>query len=143
MKLQPIRLVVDSNVYIAAASPHSYIAQFLFASKASINPYRLYVSPQILVEVQAKLIDRLEYPQPLAVAFVRSIQAVAEVVYPQRQIKAIERDPDDDKILECAVEARAEMIITADKDLLQLKNYESIAMVHPSQLKFIFADIFK
>ncbi len=73
---QPIiRLVVDSNVYIAAASPRSYIAQFLFASKASINPYRLYVSPQILVEVQAKLIDRLEYPQPRAVAFVQSIQA--------------------------------------------------------------------
>jgi putative PIN family toxin of toxin-antitoxin system len=135
-------LVLDTNVYIAAASPQSHISQFLFASKASINPYRLYVSPQILVEVQAKLVEKLDYPQAKAVVFVQAIQAVATVVYPRRQIKAIARDPDDNKLLECAVEARADIIISADKDLLDLKSYENIAVVHPSQLKFIFADIF-
>ena len=136
-----IRLVLDTNVYIAAASPKSYIAKFLFASKTGINPYRLYVSPQILVEIQAKLIDRLGYPQAKAVEFVRSIEAVAKVVYPKQQIKVIKRDPDDDKILECAVEAKADMIISADKDLLDLKSYKSVAIVHPSQLKYIFPDV--
>ena len=138
---RPIRLVLDTNMYIAAGSPKSFLRQFLFASKASINPYTLYISPQILVEIQAKLVDRLRYTQSDAVAYMQAIQAVAETVYPKRQIKVVKRDPDDDKIVECAVEAKAGMIITADKDLLNLKSYEGISIVHPSQLKFIFADI--
>jgi uncharacterized protein len=140
--VKPIRLVLDTNLYIAAGSPKSFLRQFLFASKASINPYKIYISPQILVEIQEKLVERLGYPQPQAVAFIQSIQAVTGVVYPKNQIKSVERDPDDDKILECAVEANASMIITADKDLLDLKIYQNIPIVHPSQLKYIFADIF-
>lgn len=139
---RPIRLVLDTNIYIAAGRPKSFLRRFLFASKASINPYQLYVSPQILAEIQAKLVDRLGYPQADAVAFVQTIQEVATLVYPKQQIKAVKRDPDDDKILECAVEARADMIISADKDLLSIKIYDGTAIVHPSQLKYIFADIF-
>jgi putative PIN family toxin of toxin-antitoxin system len=139
---RPIRLVLDTNVYVAASSPKSFIDTFIFASKTSINPYTIYISPQILVEVQGKLVERMKYTQADAVAFLRSVQAVSEVVYPKQQIKVVKRDPDDNKILECAIEAAADMIITADKDLLDLKSYESIAIVHPSQLKYIFADIF-
>ena len=53
------------------------------------------------------------------------------------------RDPDDNKVLECAFEARADLIITADKDLLALKEFNSIKIIHPSSLKYIFPQLKK
>ena len=39
------------------------------------------------------------------------------------------RDPSDDKFLECAVEGRANYIVSADKDLLDLKIFEGIEII--------------
>ena len=38
-------------------------------------------------------------------------------------------DPDDNRILECAVEAGSDFIITADKDLLRLESYAGIRII--------------
>ena len=46
------------------------------------------------------------------------------------QLSIIKEDPDDDRILECAVSAGAEYIVTGDKDLLRLKQYDSIRIVN-------------
>lgn len=53
---------------------------------------------------------------------------------PRRTIDAIKEDPDDNRILECALEAGSEFIVTSDKDLLRLGEYASIRIVKPSQL---------
>lgn len=42
-------------------------------------------------------------------------------------------DPDDDRILECAVAAHAEFIVSGDHPLLNLHNDRSIAIVTPRQ----------
>ena len=41
----------------------------------------------------------------------------------------LSRDPDDDKFLECAVGGRADYIVTADNDLLSLREIENIPIV--------------
>ena len=64
-------------------------------------------------------------------------QAIA-VIHPQKKLCVVERDPDDNKILECALEAKADLIITADKDLLALKEFNGIKIIHTSSLKYIF-----
>jgi len=38
-------------------------------------------------------------------------------------------DPDDNRVVECAVEAGSEAIITNDKDLLRMKRYDGIKMI--------------
>jgi predicted nucleic acid-binding protein len=43
------------------------------------------------------------------------------------------RDPNDDFILECAVVSRADVIVTGDKDLLSLGEYEGIRIVTARQ----------
>jgi predicted nucleic acid-binding protein len=43
------------------------------------------------------------------------------------------RDPKDDFILECAVLGNADVIVTGDKDLLALGEYEGIRIVTPRQ----------
>jgi predicted nucleic acid-binding protein len=62
---------------------------------------------------------------------------VVQIVYPKHKINIV-RDPDDDKIIECALEAKADIIVTFDKDLLTLKTYAGISIVHPAMLKYLF-----
>lgn len=38
-------------------------------------------------------------------------------------------DPDDNRILECAVEGRADLIVSHDRHLLSLKEYKRIPIV--------------
>ena len=58
-----------------------------------------------------------------AAAIRERILYVAEVVRPKRELHVIDDDPDDDRVLECAVEAGADFIITGDRHLLKLGNY--------------------
>lgn len=43
------------------------------------------------------------------------------------------RDPEDDKFLAAAVEARADYVVTGDKDLLDLKAYKVVRIITPAQ----------
>jgi len=43
-------------------------------------------------------------------------------------------DQDDNRILECAVEANADIIISADKDLIRLKTFRGVQIFTPATL---------
>ncbi|MCK4501531.1 MAG: putative toxin-antitoxin system toxin component, PIN family, partial [Desulfuromonadales bacterium] len=55
----------------------------------------------------------------------------AIVTNPQKKLSGISRDPDDDNIISLAVATKASYIVSGDKDLLDLKNYQSILIVSP------------
>ncbi len=46
---------------------------------------------------------------------------------------AVKKDPDDDKLIECAVALKAEVIITGDKALKAMKEYMEIEILTPRQ----------
>ena len=48
-------------------------------------------------------------------------------------LKIVQRDPDDDKFIECAVALKAQCIVTGDKDLLVIKEYAGIAFRTPRE----------
>jgi len=85
----------------------------------------IYVSPDLLEEyrtVPEELLaeGKLSSLQWQAlVAGVASVVTTAKVVYPQRKI-AICRDPEDDMVLMCCLTARANILVTGDKDLLAI-----------------------
>lgn len=47
------------------------------------------------------------------------IDSATETVAPARKLKVVKLDPDDDRILECAVEVGTDLIVTMDKHLLK------------------------
>ena len=52
-----------------------------------------------------------------------------EMVTPSKRLKVIQEDPADNKFLECAIEAKAEYIISADKHLRNLKKHQGVRIV--------------
>src|SRR5207244_12796330 len=57
----------------------------------------------------------------------------AEVVKPKRRLRVVQRDPSDNKFVECAVAAKARVIISGDKELLSLGRYRQIRIQSPAQ----------
>ncbi|HUY53217.1 MAG TPA: putative toxin-antitoxin system toxin component, PIN family, partial [Candidatus Dormibacteraeota bacterium] len=82
-----------------------------------------------------------KFPREYVVRWINSMEESVTVIRPTQRLKIITRDPDDNKILECALEAKADLIISADKDLLSLKEWRGIKIIHPSSAKYIFPQL--
>jgi uncharacterized protein len=131
------KVVPDSNVYIAAALNKSYSYDWIFGAGEPHATYDLYTSEAILTEVGEKLAAKFHFERASVAGFLTDLDRVIIKVRPSIEVNAV-RDPKDNMILECAIEAKAELIITFDKDLLTLKNYKGVRIAHPSMVKYWF-----
>jgi putative PIN family toxin of toxin-antitoxin system len=137
-----LNIVPDTGFYIAAALKNGYARSYLTGRGSKFLTYELYSSEAILLETQEKLETKFGFDRLSVVRAIKEIRNILTNVYPTQRLSVV-RDPDDDKILECAVEARADLIVTFDKDLLTLRAYEGIKIIHPAMLKYLFPKAFK
>lgn len=72
--------------------------------------------------------DKFRTPAGKRGQFLRGLLKVADVVFTDGTIHVVLPDPDDDEVLETAFLGNADMIITGDKHLLTLKQYQGIAI---------------
>ncbi len=141
--MKPLRVVLDTNIYIAAALNPQSILYNLVEDSAAHYLAEYYTSHEILAELQSKLENRFKFDRADVVRWINQLEQVIKVVRPQLKLNVIERDPDDNKVLECALEAKVDLIITADKDLLVLKEINGIKIIHTNSIKFIFPQLKK
>jgi putative PIN family toxin of toxin-antitoxin system len=127
-----LRVTLDTNVYVSALEFGGVSARLLGMARAGI--IRIDVSDAILDELVTVLRDDFAW-EAYRLHFAREQLAKAgNLVTPKEAIDAIKEDPDDNAILECAVQAGSQFIVTSDKDLLRLGEYGSIGIVTASQL---------
>jgi putative PIN family toxin of toxin-antitoxin system len=133
-----LNIVPDTGFFIAATLKNGYARSYLVGRGSKFLSYELFSSEAILLEFQEKLeSSRFGLERVAVVGLLQQTRQVLTIVHPTQKVTAV-RDPDDDKILECALEARADVIVSFDKDLLSLKEYEGIKIIHPSTLKYLF-----
>jgi putative PIN family toxin of toxin-antitoxin system len=125
-------VVIDTNVIISAllfgGNPRRVLERVL------TQTVRMAVSRKLLDEVAGVLQGRkFRYPHEVALSIVRELESISDLVVPLRRIEAISADPYDNRVLECAVTADADCIVTGDAHLLELKEFESIRIVTPAQ----------
>jgi len=124
------RVVLDTNVFISA---------FLFGGKPKLilnwaeqGRFTLCYSDPIRKEVEGVLAEKFHWP-PEMINLACSLYWTSSLrVKPKRKVKACS-DPDDDRVLECAVEAQAEFIVTGDKHLLSMLQFERTLILTPDQ----------
>lgn len=128
---KPFRVVLDTNVYYSALHSPAGPLEVLLAAGVRERRYRLLVSPFILHELHEKLMEKFVWEESRALSAIKQIVHAAELVHPQTVPAVIADDPDDDSILACAVVGQADLIISGDRHLLQLKEYAGIPIVRP------------
>ncbi len=122
-----MKVVFDTNVYISAfLVPGSQGEEaFLLAHRRRFN---LYTSVPILTETARVL--RLKFDQEdedIKVAL-KLIARAAKVLRPSTRVTLLQDSPDN-RILECAKEAKSDVIVTGDRDILRLKTFEKISII--------------
>ena len=125
-----MKIVLDGNVIVAAFSSRGLCASLF---ELCLDRYTLVISAFLLAEVPRILKHRFKMPSKNAKAIVDYLQEFCLLTSYQKLPKRICRDPFDDEILALAISSEVDYIITGDKDLLDLKDYQSIKIVSPRQ----------
>lgn len=123
-----MKVVLDTNVIIDGFKDE-YSYQKRVINEIIAGNIQAFANHQTMREnklILSQLIDNDEYRAQLNDFF-----SQLSIVTNRHQIHVV-RDPEDNKILESAVEARADYLITNDNDLLQLEKYESVEIVTPA-----------
>ncbi len=124
----PLKVVLDTNIYIAAfAHPKGRSAALWIA--ALEGRYRLIVSPAIIRELAEVLRADFGWDDDRVQKTVRLVAQRSDAVIVPRTVLNVASDPDDDRILECAVDGKVDLIVSNDHHLLDLKVYAGIAII--------------
>ncbi|GAG90870.1 unnamed protein product, partial [marine sediment metagenome] len=119
--------VIDTSIFIASFWEGRSRTAVELWKKGKIT---LCVSEAILKEY-LKIIPRFNRLNKEAGELLSLFKARKNIkmVTPSKGFKVIKEDPADNKFLECAVEAKAEYIISADSHLRNLRKYEGVRIV--------------
>jgi putative PIN family toxin of toxin-antitoxin system len=88
-----------------------------------------FTSPPIQTEVQRVLVKKFGWSTAEVSLRLAKILSVTTVVVPSEPLKNLVVDDADHRILECAVEAHADYIVSGDNHLLNLGVYAGISVV--------------
>jgi len=132
-----MNVVLDTNTVISGLFWKGAPRQVLdLARSGSIT---LFTSPELLAEL-ANVIGRKKFAQRMVQAqvtvdeLVFGYSALALTIRPAKIKPVIHADPDDDKVLACAIAAKATLIVSGDSHLLDLKEYKTIKIIPGNEL---------
>ncbi|MDD4307607.1 MAG: putative toxin-antitoxin system toxin component, PIN family [Thermoplasmata archaeon] len=125
-----MKIVLDTNVFVSALFWNGNERQVL--NKCRTKELELIISPEILNEIDRVLELKFSVTDDKRGDYLRNIILVAKLVFPASRIGAIKSDISDNRILECAVDANAEFIVSGDGHLLSLAVYEGITILNAS-----------
>lgn len=127
-----MRLVLDTNVVVAGllwnGTPRTLMelafddAVMLYSSQALVEELRHTLAYR-------KFAARIALYQSSVDALTAQYAAIVSLVSPAAITPTVLRDPDDDAVLACALAAQADLIVSGDADLLDLKQFQGIRIV--------------
>lgn len=124
-----MRVVLDTNVIVSGLNfPGN---ERLVLDLALRQRFDLYLSAFILREASRVLVLRFGWSDEEAAVALGALQDVATVIEPARRPPAVEGNEGDNRVLECAVEAAADSLVTGDRrHLLPLGTHHGVAIAN-------------
>jgi putative PIN family toxin of toxin-antitoxin system len=127
-----VRVVADTNVLISALLFGGVSDQvFLAGLRGEIQ---LITSGPLLKELERVLKIKFKLDVQMVREVIEEVRNIAEIVEVSSHIDVISHPDEDNRVLECAVDGRADFIVTGDtKHILPLKEYRGIKILSPSE----------
>lgn len=131
--MKPPRVVLDTNVLVSGlcfGGPPAGILRPALSGK-----FELFTSSLLIDEFRRVMNLKFPHRQEQIAETLNELALLWEVVSTQGHpaLSVIAEDPDDDRVLECAVAAQADVIVSGDKHLLGLERYRGIDILAPSR----------
>lgn len=133
-----MKVFFDTNVYVAEALLGTAAARMLEAtSEAS---WRILSSSYVLAEIERVMVERLGSTRRFAKLTRRRVRRRATLVEPTSSRHEVPADPGDSPILQAALAAGADVLVTNDADLLSLSPYEGLRILSMSDYYRLLQD---
>jgi putative PIN family toxin of toxin-antitoxin system len=134
-----IRAVFDTNVLVSArlsllGNPARCLAL------ANLRQIESITCHPILDEFVKKLISKFDYEPLRAAEAAEQVRKISRLVELGEMPRLVPDDPDDDKIVQCALIGGASHIVSGDKHLLALKSYQAIGILRPADFLSLAAE---
>ncbi len=134
-----MRAVFDTKVLIAAFATEGLCAALL--RRARKGQFQLLLFPILLQEFERVLRRKLAASPGEVREALGLLQEAGDLITAEPAvIPSVCRDRADDRILACAVAARAEFLVTGDDDLLDLRPFQRIRILRPRDFEALFGD---
>jgi putative PIN family toxin of toxin-antitoxin system len=121
------RVVADTNIYISALMFGGLPGVLL--DLGLMQAFRLVISPALLDELEDKLRVKFGVLAQDAAAIRVKLQSAGDLIDPAIVLNVVTDDPDDNRVLECAVAGQADYIVSGDRHLLKLKEHAGIPIL--------------
>lgn len=127
-----MRCVLDTNTLVSALLWGGVPEQLLAA--AAEGRVELFSTEALIGELagvltRAKFAPRILRAQRTPSQLLAQYRGLVEIVEPAIIAPTVASDPDDDRVLACALAAGADLIVSGDTDLLNLKHFHGIDIV--------------
>lgn len=123
-------VVLDSNIYVSALLFGGNPAAVIECAEHGL--FEVSISEPIKTEVDRVLAEKFSWPKDRIHEATSYLWRQAHSINPQQTVTDCV-DPDDNRILECALEAHAHVIVTGDGHLLKLHPYRGISILTAKQ----------
>lgn len=133
-----MRVVFDTNVYVPV-----FFVPGCQGEKAFVHAHRkrcaLYTSIPILTETANVLRSKFHQEERDIKAVLAMIERAAQIIRPLPTITLLQ-DTADNRILECAKEAEADIIVTGDRHILKLRTFERTTVIRLADFLRMFPE---
>ena len=127
-----MKVFPDTNVLAAAVATRGLCSELL---EIIIHDHELLTCQPVLDELERVLAEKLRLPPPVVAGFLGLVRAEGTIIKPPREVPHIRiQDAGDIPILACAIACNADVFVTGDKELLDLRKVEGLAIVSPREL---------
>jgi len=123
--------VYDTNIWVSALRRQGNL--FRCALLAAMGFAVSVTCDELLDELCCVLTQKFGMPFTDVNRYIAVIRSFSEVVAITGQLRVVVNDPDDDKVIECALVGKADYIVTGDRHLLALGQYSGISIVKAAQ----------
>ena len=134
----PLVAVFDTNVLLSSVGWRGRPFQCVELARAGV--VEGVICQELLDELVDKLQSKLSFDSEQAMEVVADVLGFLRIVPISGLLKVVAADPDDDKVVECAVVAAATHIVTGDRrHLIPLSKFQGIQIVSPAEFLTLVA----
>ena len=127
-----LKVALDTNVLVSATLFGGNPKKIL--DLAGEGKIKILISEKILEEFREVLQEKFDFSLSMAELAASGIREISSLITPTQRLTVIKEKEADNRVLECAVEGRAQYIVSGDtKHLQPLKEYQEIKILRPAQ----------
>lgn len=133
------RITLDTNVLISATLWDGSVSKRLLDTLIQSDSI-IFSSDEIIDEYKEVLTREFDMDEEETTGIIQTISKALRIIRTTSKINHVKADPDDNKILECAIDSRSDHIITYDKHRLTLEEFREIKILKPEQFLEMIRD---